>query len=161
MDTTVHCPDCGGVIGKLQEGQRPCTCDDPGRTPRPEKAEAGAQGKTCCKCGKDLSAKKRFRDEKGYWCEACHFAANQGNQAGHRPCDACGRFVKEEKLLEYEGLKICSKCLKDRKRENRVVFGPVVFSTNDRRRERRKIILIALVAAVLLAIILLASFHVI
>jgi hypothetical protein len=30
--------------------------------------------KRCCRCGKDLTGHKRFKDRTGYWCRRCHDA---------------------------------------------------------------------------------------
>ena len=30
--------------------------------------------KRCCRCGKDLTGHKRYKDHFGYWCRSCHNA---------------------------------------------------------------------------------------
>lgn len=30
--------------------------------------------KRCCRCGKDLTGHKRYKDRFGYWCRSCHKA---------------------------------------------------------------------------------------
>lgn len=164
MNTTVICPDCGGVIGAgAQNGQKPCICDSSPApdAPRPGMPDPVPKPRVCCKCGKDLNHKKRFKDSLGYWCEACHYAEKREALAGHVPCDACGRYVESRKLNDYEGIKLCTRCIKERQREGRKVRRPVVFGDAHRKQERKTIITLALIAAGLLLIIILKSLQVI
>jgi len=85
------CPDCGGIIGAstTTDAGRPCICfgAPTPEVPAGELADPFGEGdpndtavmpvpddgrKSCCMCGKDVSGTKRMRDERGYWCYACH-----------------------------------------------------------------------------------------
>lgn len=160
METTVFCPDCGGVIGGSQDGRKPCTCSDPPSGPLPGMPNPPEKHKVCCKCGKELEGKKRFKDSLGYWCEACHFTERRQEKVKHVPCDACGRYVEPYRLTEYENIKICGRCLKERKRQSRKTLRPIVFGSAHREQEKRSMVTLALLALVLLLIILLASMKV-
>ena len=99
METTVFCPDCGGVIGgDGQDGRKPCKCFEEPGGPRPGMPDPVVKPKVCCKCGKDLEGKKRFKDSLGYWCEACHFSEKRKEKVDHEPCDLCGRYTEKRKL---------------------------------------------------------------
>ncbi len=116
-----------------------------------------AKPKVCCKCGKNLEGKKRFKDSLGYWCEACHYTEKRQEKGNHVPCDSCGRYVDPQKLQSYEGIKICTRCLKERKREARRVRRPVVFGSEHEQFEKKRLIRLLIMAGVLLVIILLSS----
>ena len=156
METTVFCPDCGGVIAGDRKGRKLCTCALTPEGPRPGMPDPVVHAKVCCKCGKDVDGKKRFKDSLGYWCEACHFSEKREEQAKHVPCDACGRFVEPDKLEDYDGVHICSRCVKERKQEGRKKRRAVSFGSEHRAYEKKTVVTLAVVAAVLLLIILLS-----
>lgn len=161
METTVFCPDCGGVLaGERQEGQKPCTCDMRPEAPKPGMPDPGEKRRVCCQCGKDLEGKKRFKDSLGYWCEACHYSEKKQAMANHTPCDSCGRYVETHKLVDYENIKLCSRCVKERKRASRKLRRPVSFGAEHHEHEKKRVIILAVVAVVLALIILLASLKV-
>ena len=159
MSTTVVCPDCGGIIGgKIGDGQKPCICDmPPDSGPIPGMPEPVTKPKTCCRCGKDVAGKKRFKDSLGYWCEACHFAEKREEHTDHVPCDSCGRYVEPRKLVDYEGIKICSRCIRERKDLGKKLRRPVVFGQAHREQDKRTILIMTGVVVLLLLIIVLAS----
>lgn len=114
--------------------------------------------KTCCKCGKELTGRKRFKDRVGqYWCEACHFSEKRQETVKHVPCDGCGRYVEPRKLTDYENIRICTRCLKERRRINRRARRPVVFGAEHREYEKKTVMTLLVVAAVLLLIMLLSK----
>lgn len=161
MQTTVFCPDCGGVLaGDRQPEQKPCTCEIGPETPKPGMPDPVKRAKVCCQCGKDLEGKKRFKDSLGYWCEACHYTEKKQETAGHVPCDSCGRYIAPAKLNEYENLKICTRCLRERKDALKKVRRPVAFGSEHREYERKRLMVLLAVAAVLLVIIILSSLRV-
>ena len=45
-----------------------------GVTDTSSSSSAGVAGavKRCCRCGKDLTGHKRYKDRLGYWCRSCH-----------------------------------------------------------------------------------------
>jgi DNA-directed RNA polymerase subunit RPC12/RpoP len=120
-----------------------------------------AKAKVCCRCGTDLTGKKRLRDSLGYWCVECHRADQAANAPKGVRCADCGRIVPETALTDYDGIRICGKCLGDRKeigrRERK--FGKVddrVYKEADRKR----VIMFAVIFAILLLIIILQKLHV-
>lgn len=113
--------------------------------------------RVCCKCGKDLAGKKRYRDSVGYWCEACHYAGNLEKKTNHVPCDQCGRYVEPDKLTPYENIRICSRCLRERQSQSRKIRRPVVLGSEHRAQERRRLVNLVLLAGLLALIIILAS----
>jgi len=160
METTVLCPDCGGVIGgDGSDGRMVCRCYQP-PAPRPIAGmpdPTPPKSKVCSHCGKELEAKKRFRDSMGYWCEACHFSEKRDKSDNHVPCDSCGRYVIKHKLLDYENIRICTRCLKEKQRIARKLRRPVVFGTEHRAHEKKTLLALLGVALLLLLIILLSS----
>ncbi len=158
MDSMVFCPDCGGVIGgRSPEGVKLCTCDTRPDGERPGMPNPVEKPKVCCHCGKDLTGKKRFKDSLGYWCEACHYSDKKAALANHTPCDGCGRYVQQEKLVEYEGLKMCSRCISERKSMSKRRRWRVTFGSEHKAEEKRTLTLLVLVALVLLLIMIMAS----
>ena len=35
-------------------------------------AEASGARKQCCRCGKDLTGRTRYKTHEGYWCKSCN-----------------------------------------------------------------------------------------
>lgn len=66
--------------------------------------------KTCVKCGKDLTGKKRLKDSHGYWCSECHRADKAEKAPQGVPCPVCQRVVKEETFISVDGQNMCSRC---------------------------------------------------
>lgn len=159
METTVFCPDCGGVVGgDGSDGRKACDCFAPKAGPLPGMPDPAPKLKPCFKCGKELTGRKRFKDRSGnYWCEACHFSEKRHDPVKHVPCDGCGRLVEPRKLTDYENIRICTRCLKERRRINRKARRPVVFGSEHREHEKKNVLRLLIVAGVLLLIMLLAS----
>jgi hypothetical protein len=168
----MYCPDCGGLIGATEttDQGRPCTCFkksssktavDAGSDTSVMGQKVVAKGKVCCKCGKDLTGKKRLRDSLGYWCVDCHKA----DQAAKAPigvrCSDCGRIVPEGAITRYDGISICGKCVEERKElaKQKRKFGKVddkIYKEQDKKR----IFVMLGVMGVLLLIILLRALHI-
>lgn len=160
MDTLVFCPDCGGVIGgRSPDGVKLCTCEVRPSGPPPGMPNSADKSKVCCHCGKSLAGKKRFKDSLGYWCEACHYTEKKEEMRDHVPCDGCGRYVEQHKLAAYEGLKMCSRCITERKARNRKSRWRVTFGSEHDAQEKRTLVVLLVAAAVLLLIMFLASMH--
>ena len=126
------CPDCGGIIGGDPSQGKVCICfSSSSSAKKVEELEPQTSSdtsvvdspapvaKVCCKCGKDLTGKKRLRDSRGYWCYACHKLDMEANKAEGVRCADCGRVVAESALTEYDGVRICSACRADRKEFDR------------------------------------------
>lgn len=78
-------------------------------------AAAQESKKICVKCGKDLTGKKRLRDSHGYWCVDCHKADVADRAPKGVPCAKCARIVPPDALVELDGEKVCSRCLREAK----------------------------------------------
>ena len=158
MDSLVFCPDCGGVIGgRSPDGVKLCTCETRPVGSLPGMPNPVEKPKVCCHCGKNLVGKKRFKDSLGYWCEACHYSDKKEALANHTPCDGCGRYVNRDKLAEYEGLKMCSRCITERKSRGRRRRWRVTFGSEHQAHEKRTLMLLMVAAVVLLLIMIFAS----
>ncbi len=158
MDSLVFCPDCGGVIGgRSPEGVKLCTCELSPAGPPPGMPNPAEKPKVCCHCGKDLTGRKRFKDSLGYWCEACHYSEKKEDMANHKPCDACGRYVETRKLVAYEGIKICTRCMAERKAHGRRRRWRVTFGSEHQAHEKRTLVMLVVAAVVLLLIMVFAS----
>ncbi len=160
MAVDVICPDCGGVIGTpLRAGTYVCHCNTATQVQTTQAAPPPPKEKVCCQCGKDLRGHRRFKDSLGYWCIDCHrqdknLVAPQG-----APCDGCGRIVEEEKLNEYGQLKICSRCLAER-RQSQKRIKPVVIGKEHRYLEYARLIWLSGILLILVGIILLRRFNI-
>ncbi|MGA3066555.1 MAG: hypothetical protein ABSF29_06880 [Tepidisphaeraceae bacterium] len=171
------CPDCGGLIGATEttDQGKPCVCFKQGSYKKAAAANAEegaggdtsvmgqvvARGKVCCQCGVDLTGKKRLRDSLGYWCVDCHRKDQAANAPKGVRCADCARVVPEAALTEYDGIRLCPKCLEDRKaaarRERK--FGKV-DDKHYQEEDRRRVIVFAIIFAILLLIIILQKLHV-
>ena len=168
----MYCPDCGGLIGATEttdEG-RPCTCfktyasasppSDGGADTSVMGQQVVAKAKVCCKCGKDLSGKKRLRDSLGYWCVECHRADEAANAPKGVKCAECGRVVAEGAITNYDGIKICGRCLEDRKEQAKRdrKFGKV-DDRSFKEHEKQRLYLFLGILGVLFLIIVLRALH--
>ena len=173
MSTVIHCPDCGGVVGATQvtDAGPPCRCfggemnggpPDSSGTQVMDSPAAGA-AKICCRCGKDVTGKKRLRDSEGYWCVDCHRADKRLHKPTGVKCPSCGRMVSEESLSMYDGDKICSRCVKEKREIKKA--GEKRFRVVDRRKfdayEKKQALIIAGVLLLIVLIMTLRWFHVI
>lgn len=161
MDT-VYCPDCGGVIGGADhDGHKPCVCDpDPIPAAQNGMPEPAPKVRVCCQCGKDVNKKKRYKDSLGYWCEACHYAEKRESKGNDVPCNSCGRYVNPAKLVQYENIKMCSRCVIDRKEASKKVRRPVSFGSEHRHHERKTLYTLLAIMFLLAAIIVLSHYHI-
>jgi hypothetical protein len=74
----------------------------------------GAQLKTCCSCGMDLSGRTRYKDSHGrYWCPNCNQKDEMKKQPATCP-DCSGQFTRAD-LIEFMGTPVCSACWEKRK----------------------------------------------
>lgn len=133
----VFCPDCGGVIGATQTDEfgHPCTCfvgarkpattpveppadiepspTDPGGADAGDEPGDGQPQKLCVLCGKNVAGHRRVKDSRGYLCLDCH----RTEQARQKPqgvkCPRCGRVVKAESVGEFDGARMCQRCLRE------------------------------------------------
>jgi hypothetical protein len=119
--------------------------------------------KICCRCGKDVSGKKRLRDSEGYWCVDCHRADKREHTPAGVKCPSCGRMVAEETLSNYDGDRICTRCVKEKRERKKA--GSKRFRAIDGRKfeaHERKTLFILLGVFLLLALIItLRSLHII
>jgi len=169
MSTELICPDCGGVIGgdstdagracvcwanKSADGELPGGQDSSGDTviERPN----GPRPKVCCKCGTDLTGKKRLRDSRGYWCYACHKLDKEANKPKGERCADCGRIVAEAALSDFEGRRICGSCRAERKdlAKERRRLSPVKTDAYDKLAKQRVYWLFAILAVLAVIVIL-------
>jgi hypothetical protein len=136
---------------------RPCVCFGKSAAT----ASAGG-GKLCCVCGKDVAHEKRLKDDRGYWCMSCHRAdqvrhakkAVRQTEKIHVPCQECGRMVGEEGLTEYEGVRICRRCLEDRRAlPKHRKYRPVASSEFERYERTRLLILVGVLVVLMLVIL--------
>jgi hypothetical protein len=127
----------------------------------PAATTATAVEKRCCVCGKDVSGQRRFKDEKGYWCEACNRedARKQGKVLKVR-CPECHKSVAENLMVEWHDRRICSGCkfelsTKESKDTARLILA------GKQRTERNKIKMqVAIAASVVLGLFLMYQFGV-
>ena len=166
MPTDLICPECGGVIGatKRTEAGPPCTCikietfspssDTVDESPAADEARS-AKPKTCCKCGRDLTGHRRFKDSVGYWCKDCHRVDKARTKAGEAKCAECGHPKPINSLQEYEGRRICVACKRElverHKREVNKMYSKRVHHEH----EKGRLLVLAAIVVVLVLIILL------
>jgi hypothetical protein len=175
MSTSIVCPDCGGIVGakKMTAEGPPCTCfHDPPPPPPPSEEDVSDPSdpsathfldspakprKICCKCGKDVTKKKRLRDSLGYWCVTCHRMDQKKHEPQGVPCPSCGRLVKAETRVHEEGQKICSRCLRERKEARKPGnkrFRAISVHAFERHEKQRLVILLAIFAILSIIILL-------
>lgn len=127
MATVIHCPECGGIIGatEITDAGRPCICfnedkfDNADASSEDSKSDTSMLGeaqpkKVCCQCGKDLRGHRRLKDERGYWCVNCHKEDERVNGPLRVRCAGCSRKVPPNTLEDYDGIKLCLLCRKER-----------------------------------------------
>jgi len=161
---TFICPDCGGIIGPQPTGgeSRPCTCFKD--FPSNDSSAAGTTATTpkiCCKCGTDVTHKKRAHDSEGYWCYACHKEDKRLKSPKGVPCADCGRVVPEAALTRYENLLICSKCRFDRNEvaKHEKKFRPKVDEKHFQEADKNRLWIMLGILGVLAIIIILSKLH--
>jgi hypothetical protein len=173
MDTKLHCPECGGIIGArtVTDEGRPCICFTPPKAHRhhdhghstaddvhapPSSKWGRKKEKTCCVCGKDVAGQKRFRDSRGYWCADCMREDEAKHAVEGERCADCGRTVPAEKLVEYDSLQICSRCLRDRNALHKKKRFRVVSDKWYREHEKIRLMVLFAILGVLLLIIIIS-----
>ena len=160
------CPDCGGVVGatKRTEAGDPCRCFadssssagtllgtvvsrlDPDEPPPPPVA------KVCKACGKDLNGHRRVKDGGAYLCVPCAKEDEKRENYGRVRCRVCGHLVKEEKLTDYEGTKMCPACHEQRTTVRRQQIKRLGFRGARTREELRQIYILVAIGAALAVI---------
>jgi len=176
MSTVIHCPDCGGVVGATQvtDAGPPCRCFSSGAAddlngnggpssgpPDPSGTQVldspAAPQKVCCRCGKDISHEKRLRDSEGYWCVDCHRADKREHTPTGVRCPSCGRTVAEDSLSNYDGERICSRCVKEKrelKKASEKKFKVIDGQKFDAYEKKQTLIIAAILGALVLVIAL-------
>lgn len=166
MSVEVICPDCGGVIGGASSSRGPCTCAVPethSYTPpahvertasdQEDRGNVGGAEKICIVCGKNVAGHRRVKDSRGYTCYDCVKAERANEIAGTIPCAECGRRVREQGIVDYNGLKICRKCHLEHLEHDKHKPRQIKTAQFDAH-EKRNIIILAIVVAVLGLIVL-------
>jgi DNA-directed RNA polymerase subunit RPC12/RpoP len=116
--------------------------------------------KVCCKCGVDLTGKKRLKDSLGYWCPECHKEDQKSKEVQGVKCDQCGRIVPEKSLSNSDGKRVCSRCF----REDRALRAPgskrfrPIDQKNFQESDKKSVIILASVLGLLALIILISWF---
>jgi hypothetical protein len=172
MSKHLLCPDCGGIIGATEatEEGHPCECfgggaDDGGgvslsdtdRIDSPVSAverAAAAVSKICFTCGKDTSGHRRIKDSRGYQCYPCAKEERRKETGGTVKCPDCGRRVRANNIREYEGMKICGRCVEHRKDVKKKAVRKVATHSYERH-EKKQLKWLLLVFAVLILIVVL------
>ncbi len=184
MTTKLTCPDCGGVIGPREPGESPCSCFENQTTPRAgsasldlESAEASPQataarsehdtvtdpptvdtgGKYCFKCGANVTGKKRWKDSRGYICADCNAAEIEAEKTGTVKCPDCGRRLRPQALIEFQGKMICKLCANEQREADKKkikVISSKVYEENDRKR----LIVLCVIAFILLLLMIRSYF---
>jgi DNA-directed RNA polymerase subunit RPC12/RpoP len=118
--------------------------------------------KVCCKCGKDVTGRKRLRDSLGYWCYECHKADQDAKRPEGVKCPECGRRVASSALMDYDGVFICSRCYKDHMEfsKQKEKFRPGVPSDTYHQHDRKRLFILVAIFLLLLLIIILSKLHV-
>ena len=168
MATTKHviCPDCGGIIGatRVTDEGHPCTCYvsatgsgsglESAVTSEVERAAAGVEfQKVCIVCGKDVRGHRRVKDSRGYTCYACAKEQRRQELGDTVRCPACDRRVRETSLSNYEGMRICTRCIDERRNlakasRKRGVVDQKVFEKH----EKKQVVWLVLVLLALLGL---------
>jgi formylmethanofuran dehydrogenase subunit E len=131
----VVCAGCGRTVSRTDvikfKGKRLCDLCAEGK-----QADAGSPDDTdtmeaiveklCNACGKDVSRIKRWKDQKGYWCDECHQKEAKVKESPKPAvpkqlrCLECGNMVASETLTKVDGLEICRLCVDRRAQESRL-----------------------------------------
>jgi DNA-directed RNA polymerase subunit RPC12/RpoP len=157
----------GGVSDDPQ-GRGPCTCvkyepttnqSDTVSMPAPPQESTGAAAgpaKVCMACGKNLAGHRRVKDSRGYLCYDCAKSEIQTERDGTVTCAECGKRLKPDGLVPYEGIKICKKCFNDHKERQK--FEKKVATSGYQEQEKKSLIILSIVFGILGVIILLKTF---
>lgn len=170
MPDLLLCPDCGGIVGattRTPEGG-PCTCfapanhpvssDDTAVTQSPAPAEPAVE-KLCAVCGKDVAGHRRVKDSRGYICYDCAKNERKEERGDRIKCRVCGREVKESVVVNYEGIKICPQCHREKLDLQKKQIKKLGIEQAHIREEKRGLYIMLGMAGVLGLIMLLSHFH--
>lgn len=167
MSKNLICPDCGGIIGAVEttdEGH-PCECfggtdhslSDTDRIDSPvsasERAAAAAPvSKICFSCGADTTGHRRIKDSRGYQCYACAKEERRREVGDTVKCPECGRRGRQGTLREYDGRRICTRCVAHRRELKRKSARKLATKTYERH-EKSQLKWLLLVLAVIGSIV--------
>lgn len=118
----------------------------------PSTTTAGA--KICCKCGADVSGKKRLKDHEGrYWCPDCSRSDEKRKKllAGGI-CAGCGEPFTQAELTVIGDNTYCKPCLKVRARKETAGFAHNFkdMISGSRDQEKRTVLTLLIVSAVII-----------
>jgi hypothetical protein len=176
MADELICPDCGGIIGatEVTDAGKPCTCfaylqkakamdeialealnenADLPNTENPSNQTGSA--KICIKCGADVAGKKRVKDARGYMCYDCAKEERRDQRGGRIRCASCSRWAAESAIVEYEGIKICTHCHRERLEAKRKSFKRFGIRYNQTRHQKNQILMLVGIIAFLLFLVFL------
>ncbi|HSU69724.1 MAG TPA: hypothetical protein VLJ39_22760 [Tepidisphaeraceae bacterium] len=91
--------------------------------------EAGVK-KSCCKCGKEVSAAPRMKDRHGrYWCMPCGQSDRKRQiHVACGICEVCGDACEPSLLMEIGGKAMCAECRRKQFGESQI-HGSGIFSS--------------------------------
>ena len=119
----------------------------------PSTTTAGA--KLCCKCGIDVSGRKRLKDHQGrYWCPECSNSDEKRKKLIESGiCAGCGEAFHGHELSVIGDNTYCKPCLKKRARAETSTFTANVKDMlhGSRDHEKRTLLTMLIISAVLVA----------
>ena len=177
------CPDCGGVVGATENSAAgaPCRCftssssslsggtlsggtlsgtatlsaEGGGSSVVTDRLPAeAAPPKVCRLCGTDLTGRKRYKDNSGYYCADCNHKQTLDDHQGRVRCRACGHLVKAESLTDYEGTRMCPTCYGERMDLKKHRIQKIGFKGARTREDFRQVLIVVYVLLGLVGIIL-------
>jgi len=157
MSTEVICPDCGKVIaprGSVNDSMR-CRCaETAAANVDADSDDISSTEKKCYVCGKSLAGRTRLKDHLGrYWCKECASAdERRKRRESELRCGDCGRVFPAKKLTDFQSVRLCATCFKEREKalEKKIVRDN--FSKTHLSIELRKLKWLAIAAIGLLLI---------
>ena len=122
----------------------------------PSTTTAGA--KICCRCGADVSGKKRLKDHDGrYWCPDCSNSDERRKKlVASGICSGCGEAFHGPELTVIGDNTYCKPCLKVRARKETGGFVANVkdMLSGSRDHEKRKVLTMLIISAVIVVVAL-------
>ena len=120
----------------------------------PSTTTAGA--KICCRCGADVSGKKRLKDSDGrYWCPDCSTSDEKRKRLiASGICAGCGEAFHGPDLSVIGDSTYCNRCLKVRARKETGGFFNNVkeMLSGSRDQEKRTVRTMLIISAVIVAV---------